>query len=107
MTSNPGEPRQVTRMEFRGPGHVFFCDPPGSGSALPRGGADLPPEWPAHGAIAIQHLSAVYRPGLPLVLKSVSVRFAAGGEAAVARGVGPMAQFGFVMSAFWVPSFSG
>eukprot|EP00667_Euglena_gracilis_P000239 EG_transcript_239 len=39
---------------------------------------DLPPEWPAHGAIAIQHLSAVYRPGLPLVLKSVSVRFAAG-----------------------------
>eukprot|EP00475_Leptophrys_vorax_P018826 TRINITY_DN25709_c0_g1_i1.p1 TRINITY_DN25709_c0_g1~~TRINITY_DN25709_c0_g1_i1.p1 ORF type:complete len:324 (+),score=16.45 TRINITY_DN25709_c0_g1_i1:32-973(+) len=41
-------------------------------------GKDPSPSWPEHGAIAVEGVSMRYRPGLPLVLKEVSVSVNAG-----------------------------
>eukprot|EP00667_Euglena_gracilis_P000260 EG_transcript_260 len=51
-------------------------------------GTDVPTEWPSHGTIVIDHLRAAYRPGLPLVLKSISVRIAGGERVGVCGRTG-------------------
>ena len=33
----------------------------------------LPPEWPEHGGLEFRNYATRYRPGMPLVLKGVSV----------------------------------
>uniref|UniRef100_A0A7S4LEW0 ATP-dependent transporter ycf16 n=1 Tax=Eutreptiella gymnastica TaxID=73025 RepID=A0A7S4LEW0_9EUGL len=38
----------------------------------------VPPDWPSKGGIAFHNLDACYRPGLPLVLKGVSLKIAGG-----------------------------
>ncbi len=37
-----------------------------------------PPEWPATGTIEIQNISLRYRPGLPIVLKDISLNVSGG-----------------------------
>jgi ABC-type transport system involved in Fe-S cluster assembly fused permease/ATPase subunit len=37
-----------------------------------------PPEWPQNGQIAIGNISLRYRPGLPLVLKNITINIKAG-----------------------------
>eukprot|EP00667_Euglena_gracilis_P000579 EG_transcript_579 len=49
---------------------------------------DVPADWPTHGAVTIHHLRAAYRPGLPLVLKSISVRIAGGERVGVCGRTG-------------------
>ncbi|OQR94186.1 ATP-binding Cassette (ABC) Superfamily [Achlya hypogyna] len=46
-------------------------------SLAARRSADLPPQWPVHASIALQHVSMRYRENLPLVLQDVHVTFAA------------------------------
>eukprot|EP00668_Euglena_longa_P012525 GGOE01014980.1.p1 GENE.GGOE01014980.1~~GGOE01014980.1.p1 ORF type:complete len:1597 (+),score=451.51 GGOE01014980.1:182-4792(+) len=52
------------------------------------GNVDVPADWPARGAITIHHLRAAYRPGLPLVLKSISVCIAGGERVGVCGRTG-------------------
>ena len=48
----------------------------------------LDPEWPRTGNIAVKNLRCAYRPGLPLVLRSVSVRIAGGERVGVCGRTG-------------------
>ena len=38
----------------------------------------LPPEWPEHGGLEFRNYATRYRPGMPLVLKGVSVDIQSG-----------------------------
>lgn len=53
-----------------------------------EGGGDPPPGWPRSGALEYAGVSAVYRPGLPPVLRGLSFKLAAGSSCGVVGRTG-------------------
>ncbi|KAI9225298.1 MAG: P-loop containing nucleoside triphosphate hydrolase protein [Piptocephalis tieghemiana] len=68
-----------------------YAHPPFSSSpAKPSlgSGPPPPPEWPAHGAIDFQDVQLSYRPGLPMVLKGISLSIRPGEKVGVVGRTG-------------------
>ncbi|PNH11698.1 Canalicular multispecific organic anion transporter 1, partial [Tetrabaena socialis] len=53
-------------------------EPEARPDTVPEVASELPPDWPAAGAIEVADLSMRYRPHMPLVLKGISFKVAAG-----------------------------
>eukprot|EP00667_Euglena_gracilis_P010019 EG_transcript_10193 len=62
------------------PGEMASLDPPTE--------PIVPADWPAHGVISVEHLNASYRPGLPLVLRDVSLHIGSGHRVGVCGRTG-------------------